>query len=625
VFDGIDACDATDNSAGTEHDAQAIVFSPEDDDATSENLGCPRDTDNDDVVDGIDQCPTEGGFIGDDGCPIDSDRDQVRDCVSTDPDPNCHSKTSLPDAACCAEKDLCTGTPRGATVSATGCPSDGDGDGVWDGIDVCPYTTEAEVALANSDPSKMTIDMKGCAVMSESMWEPTFVDVTTVEANGANPGIELLFTVDANLPLILESRQYNVATEMVEVRIMDKSCTNTFDDQTLDLDQLLPLTVTVNDTNPAFTGQIPLGSIPITVDVDLNPDNTVGSPIWKMEPPYDVGNIDFCLSFAILSDILEPVTFQELKASIVVDMSQGFSVVETAVQRSDAEVTTELIDIQYPLNACQCDASNACVADNVLDDSFLTQGDSLKLCIAFAEDGGLLPPNYVKMVDVSALACNRGELSVTPIFNYERQGQLTAVNVMNNVPSDGQSYGRNDRMIIVDTRLPANFFGPEVGLVDCTGTIVYEFADRSSIGDPIAVGGRRRSLSVIAAVTLPSSTGRRKAEVTGESQSQFAVRIVIAKASGDGKDHTGLIAGLTVAAATIVAMIFVTVKRLRRGASRRKGDVDESSHRPAGTAAQKSSRRPSLCITCTSDDRSVSTFAASTCDGAPVPPLGYVA
>ena len=215
--------------------------------------------------------------------------------------------------------------------------------------------------------------------MSESMWDPIFVDVTTVDANGADPGIELMFAVDATLPLILESRRYNVANEMVEVRIKDGSCVNTFDDQTLDVaEKILPLTVTVNNTNPAFTGQIPLGSLPITVDVDLNPDNTVGSPIWKMEPPYEQGNIDFCLSFAILSDILEPVTFMDLKASIIVDMSQGFSVIETAVQRAKPEVTTELIDIEYPLNACQCDASNTCVVDNGLDDSFLTQSDSLK-------------------------------------------------------------------------------------------------------------------------------------------------------------------------------------------------------------------------------------------------------
>ena len=606
------------------------MFSPEDDDATDESLGCPRDTDNDGVVDGIDQCPTEGGFIGDDGCPIDNDRDQVRDCVSTDPNADCHSRTSLPNAACCIEKDFCTGTPRGATVNSTGCPSDADGDGVWDGIDMCPHTTQAEVALANSDPSKMTIDMKGCAIMSESMWDPIFVDVTTVDANGADPGIELMFAVDATLPLILESRQYNVANEMVEVRIKDGSCVNTFDDQTLDVaEKILPLTVTVNNTNPAFTGQIPLGSLPITVDVDLNPDNTVGSPIWKMEPPYEQGNIDFCLSFAILSDILEPVTFMDLKASIIVDMSQGFSVIETAVQRAKPEVTTELIDIEYPLNACQCDASNTCVVDNGLDDSFLTQSDSLKLCISFAEDGGLLPPKYVQMVDVSTLTCNQGGLSITPILNYERQGsggQLTAVNVINNMLS-GQNYGRNDRMIIVDTRLPTYFFGPEMRPVDCAGTIVYDFTEGSPIGGPVTVGDRRLRPSANTSVS-PISTGQRKAEAVGESQSQFSVQIVLAKASGDGKDNSdGLIAGLTVAAATIISilMIFATTK-MRRGALICLGKKDDSSDCPAGAAPETSSKRRQrvvACVLCT-DDRSVSTFADST-SGSPSSPPGWVA
>ena len=517
-------------------------------------------------------------------------------------------------------------------MNSTGCPSDADGDGVWDGIDMCPYTTQDEVALANSDPSKMTIDMKGCAIMSESMWDVTFADVTTVEANGADPGIELMFAVDANLPLILASRQYNVATEMVEVRIMDGSCTNTFDDQTLDVAKILPLTVTLNNTNPAFTGQIPLGSLPITVDVDVNPDNTVGSPIWKMEPPYEQGLIDFCLSFAILSDILEPVTFMDLKASIIVDMSQGFSVVETVVQRAKPEETTELIDIQYSLNACQCDASNTCVADNVLDDSFLTQSDSLKLCIGFAEDGGLLPPKYVQMADVSTLTCNQGGLSVTPILNYERQGsggQLTSVNVINNEPSSGQNYGRNDRMIIVDTRLPAYFFGPEEQSVDCAGTIVYDFTEGSPIGGPIAVGGRRRLRLSANVLVSPISTDQRKAKSAGEPQSQFSVQIMLAKASDDGKGNSdGLIAGLTVSAATIISglLIFATTKT-RRGTSICLGKKDDSSDRPARAEPEISSKRRQMavaCVVCT-DDGSVSTFADST-SGSPLsPPTGWVA
>lgn len=635
VYDGIDKCDATVHSPdNTEHDPRAIVYFPRDDDATNDVLGCPRDTDNDGFVDGIDQCVNEGGLIGPDGCPLDSDRDGVSDCISADPNSDCHSQTSLPDASCCSEKDVCSVTPRGATVNATGCPSDGDNDNVVNGIDACPYTAQTEVDLAGTDPSKMTIDMKGCAILTATMWEPIFVDATTVEANGANPGIELLFTVDADLPQVLASRQYDIATEMIQVRIMDENCQNTFDDQTINVDKLLPLTVTVNDETPAFTGQIPYGSLPITVDIDLNPDGVVGSPIWSSSPPFDVGNIAFCLSFALLSDTLEPVTVKELKTSILVDMTQGFGVVETNIQRAEAAKTTELIDIEYPLHACQCDPTNTCVDDNLLDDSFLRQSDSLRLCVSFAEDSGFLPPNYVQMIDVKTFSCSQGGLTIAPISNFERQGnggQLTAVTPINIAPSEGQNYGPSDRMLVIDTRLPAKFFGPEEQPVDCLGTVVYEFTEGTSIGDPIAVGSRQLRLAAKAASSLPTSkhTHRRKTEAVGESQSKFSVKIMLDKASGGDRGNTGLIAGLTATVAIIGASILILTIHVKRrsGASiwlRKKGASDDTSHRPArdasGATFSAQPRRQTFALT---DDGSISTFADST--SGPPPAKGWVA
>ena len=59
VFDGVDMCDDTVHSEFPKHDSKAIVFSPEDDGYSDliddVKLGCPKDTDNDGVVDGIDQ------------------------------------------------------------------------------------------------------------------------------------------------------------------------------------------------------------------------------------------------------------------------------------------------------------------------------------------------------------------------------------------------------------------------------------------------------------------------------------------------------------------------------------------------------------------------------------------
>ncbi|MFI5370569.1 MAG: OmpA family protein, partial [Candidatus Eisenbacteria bacterium] len=68
------------------------------------------------------------------GCPSDADGDGVFDGI-----------------------DQCANTPKGATVDAKGCPSDADGDGVFDGIDQCANT-----------PKGATVDVKGCPADADS-------------------------------------------------------------------------------------------------------------------------------------------------------------------------------------------------------------------------------------------------------------------------------------------------------------------------------------------------------------------------------------------------------------------------------------------------------------------------
>jgi OOP family OmpA-OmpF porin len=67
------------------------------------------------------------------GCPIDGDDDGVFDGL-----------------------DRCPGTPKGATVDPHGCPSDTDRDGVLDGIDGCPET-----------PAGAKVDAQGCPLDSD--------------------------------------------------------------------------------------------------------------------------------------------------------------------------------------------------------------------------------------------------------------------------------------------------------------------------------------------------------------------------------------------------------------------------------------------------------------------------
>ena len=242
----------------------------------------------------------------------------------------------------------------------------------------------------------------------------------------------------------------------------------------------------------------------------------------------------------------EPVTFTELKTTVVLDMTQDFSVIGTSVERNQAEETTELIDIEYPLKTCQCDSSDVCVDDNGLDDSFLRQSDSLKLCVRFLEVNSALPPAYVEMTDVKTFSCSQGGLMVTPIVDFERVGdggQLTAVTTKN------EGTGVDQRMMTIDTRLPAAFFGPEERPVDCTGTIVYSFTENAAIT-------RNRRVLAEASISAGTPTGsavERRVESLTESSSEFTIDVMLAKVN-EGKQSVGIIAAAAVGSVAIVSL-----------------------------------------------------------------------
>jgi OOP family OmpA-OmpF porin len=72
------------------------------------------------------------------GCPTDQDQDGVFDGI-----------------------DPCAETARGATVDAAGCPRDSDSDGILDGLDMCPDTDPQ--TLINEDGCPYDSDGDGVA------------------------------------------------------------------------------------------------------------------------------------------------------------------------------------------------------------------------------------------------------------------------------------------------------------------------------------------------------------------------------------------------------------------------------------------------------------------------------
>jgi len=121
-----------------------------------------RDTDLDGVRDREDLCPgtPTGAIVDATGCPSDNDGDGVLDGLDRCPDTP--AGAAIDDSGCPSDSDgdgvldgvdQCPDTPAGATIDDSGCPSDSDGDGALDGLAQCPDT-----------PSHLQVDETGCPI-----------------------------------------------------------------------------------------------------------------------------------------------------------------------------------------------------------------------------------------------------------------------------------------------------------------------------------------------------------------------------------------------------------------------------------------------------------------------------
>ena len=160
-----------------------------------DNVGCPADSDGDDVLDADDECPDVKGTLEMNGCP-DSDGDGVADKNDA-----CPKEKGLPNLKGCPDsdndgisdkEDRC---PNNAgTAALKGCP-DGDSDGVADIDDKCPTKpgskdfegcpdSDGDGVFDNTDkcPDKAgTAQSKGCPVIA-----PAVVQKAKLAANGIN-------------------------------------------------------------------------------------------------------------------------------------------------------------------------------------------------------------------------------------------------------------------------------------------------------------------------------------------------------------------------------------------------------------------------------------------------------
>ena len=176
----------------------------------------------------------------------------------------------------------------------------------------------------------IAVDTFGCVVLLPPAWDLEVVDVITNTAadtspidgfededGNANPDVQILMAVPKILFDVQASRGQDLPpdgdapealgadNDLIKVRVFDYTCQNAFDDATMQTSptpRLLPLTVVRGEGNYQVGENIPEGTQPFYVDIELNPDDLVGSEIWNTAPPYDVGSIEFCLRVDLRSD-----------------------------------------------------------------------------------------------------------------------------------------------------------------------------------------------------------------------------------------------------------------------------------------------------------------------------------
>ncbi|MFK8028917.1 MAG: OmpA family protein [Gammaproteobacteria bacterium] len=127
------------------------------------------DSDNDGVVDPEDLCSgtPAGAAVDATGCELDSDKDGVKNsrdkCPATKmgvkvDSMGCEMMRDADGDGVADSKDRCPRTPKGTKVDARGCKviGDDDGDGVLNNIDQCPNTAKG-----------VRIDARGCEIRDE--------------------------------------------------------------------------------------------------------------------------------------------------------------------------------------------------------------------------------------------------------------------------------------------------------------------------------------------------------------------------------------------------------------------------------------------------------------------------
>lgn len=152
-------------------------------------LLCPQEAEAEEPMVEEPVCPVEppaGALLDQNGCAYDTDGDGVYDGI-----------------------DLCRNTPEGVTVDRVGCPIDSDNDAVADYLDLCPGTPEGVI-----------VDQDGCPLPGENLLSLTGVNfefdkaTLTPEAQDIlEEAVTLLKETDEVVEVRVEGHTDSIGTE----------------------------------------------------------------------------------------------------------------------------------------------------------------------------------------------------------------------------------------------------------------------------------------------------------------------------------------------------------------------------------------------------------------------------
>jgi len=299
---------------------------------------------------------------------------------------------------------------------------------------------------------------------------------------------------------------YNISLRPAVVTILDENCTTAVGQDIVGVEKELNITSATHGNLDVF--------------LDIKQATIQESLLWQDGADTTEGHVNMCVRVDLQLSDGTSVHFHEQKLYITIGLSAGFQVSQIDLDREDAAEAMEEIDATYEVESCQCDDEYVCRDDT------LVQGEDVLICV------------FTNATNI--------ELSAIEKLDFI-QGPLSIAAVSNRLPDALTSVLLLGKLAVIRTQLRSVFFdesNPQIVIAD--GISLITFVNGTSANRRLRINHSRKIQSI----------------PEGEN-ANFDVRMALAPYENDdnktGEDsdpkNTGLIAGITLGALTVVVLV----------------------------------------------------------------------